>query len=256
MRAAGGPRSPLAFRDVPVQQVVTPAASAQKLEGAAGPNSPQRALLCFGDSNTWGHDPETQCRFPRTIRWPGRLQTALGDSWHVIEEGLNGRTTTLDSALLPGRNGLDYLGPCLESHAPLDAVVIFLGTSDLADRYAMTATDIARAAARLATTVARSGAGVDGAAPLPILACPPPLGETTWDEGWSGAPAKAALLPERFSAVADRLGLELLDLGTVTRYSPVDGIHLDAGGHAAVAHLLEHALRRLFPDRSEEPASK
>lgn len=232
---------------------MTAPAAAHGRGGVSAQEMRQRALLCFGDSNTWGHDPRTQCRFPRSIRWPGRLQTALGDRWHVIEEGLNGRTTTLDSALLPGRNGLDYLGPCLESHAPLDAVVIFLGTSDLADRYAMTATDIARAAARLAITVARSDAGVDGTAPLPILACPPALGETTWDEGWAGAPAKAAVLAERFAAVAERLGLELVDLGTVARYSSVDGIHLDADGHAAVAQLVEQTVRRLFPDSREQP---
>src|SRR5262249_33658335 len=113
-----------------------------------------RVLLCYGDSNTWGFDPATQQRFPRNVRWPGRLQAALGDSWQVIEEGLNGRTTVLDSVLLPGRNGLAYLGPCLETHAPIDVVLIYLGTSDLADRYAMTATDIARGAGRLATTVA------------------------------------------------------------------------------------------------------
>lgn len=165
----------------------------------------------------------------------------------MIEEGLNGRTTTLESALLPGRNGLGYLGPCLDSHAPLDAVLIFLGTSDLADRYAMTPTDIARAAARLATTVADSNAGLNGAAPLPILVCPPRLGETTWNEDWSAAPAKAAVLAERFADIAERFRLELADLGTVTSYSSLDGIHLDADGHAAVATFVEQALRRLFP---------
>lgn len=216
-------------------------------DDAAEPGVRERTLLCFGDSNTWGLDPRTQRRFPRSIRWPGRLQAALGDSWHVIEEGLNGRTTTLESPLMPGRNGLDYLGPCLDSHAPLDAVVIFLGTSDLADRYAMTATDIARAAARLAIIVAQSGTGVEGEPPIPILACPPLLGETTWNEDWAGAPAKAKVLRERFAGVAERFGLELVDLGTVARYSRLDGIHLDADGHAAVAGLVEQTLRRLFP---------
>jgi lysophospholipase L1-like esterase len=164
----------------------------------------------------------------------------------VIEEGLNGRTTALDSVLLPGRNGLEYLGPCLDSHAPLDVVIIYLGTSDLADRYAMTAADIARAAGRLATMVAQSAAGVEGGAPRPILVCPPPLGDTTWNEDWAGAPGKADLLPDRFEAVAARLEMDLIDLGRVTRYSPVDGIHLDADGHVAVGELIERTLRELF----------
>ncbi|MHB8620625.1 MAG: SGNH/GDSL hydrolase family protein [Chloroflexota bacterium] len=206
-----------------------------------------RTVLCYGDSNTWGFDPATQRRFPRDTRWPGRLQAMLGEEWHVVEEGMGGRTTTLDDPLAPGRNGLDYLGPCLSSHAPLDAVVIFLGTNDLADRYGLTATDIARAAARLAGVVSKSDAGVDGSPPLAILACPPPVGDTNWGEGWAGAPAKSALLSQRFSAVATDLGLELIDLGEVTRYSPLDGLHLDPDGHAAVADLVAGTLRRLFP---------
>jgi lysophospholipase L1-like esterase len=205
-----------------------------------------RTLLCYGDSNTWGFDPVTQQRLPRELRWPGRLQVALGADWHVVEEGLKGRTTTLESPLAPGKNGLSYLVPCLDSHAPLDAVVIYLGTNDLANRYGMTATDIARAAGRLASLVAHSEAGVDGAAPRPILACPPPLGETLWAEDWSDAPAKSALLAERFATVANELGVDLIDLGQATRYSALDGIHLDADGHAAVAQLIALTLRRLI----------
>jgi lysophospholipase L1-like esterase len=208
---------------------------------------PERAVLCFGDSNTWGYDPASGRRFGRDIRWPGRLQTALGDEWHVVEEGLNGRTTTSDSPVAAGKNGLDYLVPCLDSHAPLDAVLIFLGTNDLAERYSLTATDIARAAARLAATVRTSEAGVDGTAPLPILMCPPPVGDATWSEDWAGAPHKSAVLAQRFAAQAEEFGLELIDLGDATRYSAIDGIHLDADGHAAVAKLVEAKLRSLFP---------
>ncbi len=206
-----------------------------------------RAVLCFGDSNTWGYDPVSAARFPRDVRWPGRLQAQLGDQWHVVEEGLNGRTTTRDSPVAPAKNGLDYLVPCLDSHAPLDAVVIFLGTNDLAERYSMTATDIARAAAWLASIVTHSQAGVDGRAPLPILACPPPVGSTAWSEDWAGAPAKSAVLADRFAAVAEEFDLELVDLGEATRYSDLDGIHLEAEGHAAVAELVAAKLRMLFP---------
>jgi lysophospholipase L1-like esterase len=205
-----------------------------------------RTILCFGDSNTWGYNPETGERFPRDVRWPGRLQAALGDDWHVVEEGLSGRTATLDSPVASGKNGLTYLEPCLDSHAPLDAVLIALGTNDLAERYSLTATDVARGAARLAEVVARSEAGVGGKPPLPVLVCPPRVGDTTWPEDWAGASAKSALLPERFRTVAEEGGYELIDLSEATRFSDLDGIHLDAAGHAAVAVLIERALRRLF----------
>jgi lysophospholipase L1-like esterase len=206
-----------------------------------------RTVLCFGDSNTWGYDPVTGGRFSREERWPGRLQAALGDGWYVIEEGLNGRTATLDSPVAPGRNGLAYLVPCLDSHAPLDAVVIFLGTNDMSDRYSLSATDVATAAGRLVGVVRASAAGVDGVPPLPLLVCPPPVGDAEWLEGWQGVPAKSAVLAERFRVEAEERGCELLDLGAVTRYSDLDGIHLEADAHAAVARAVEERLRALLP---------
>ena len=205
-----------------------------------------RSVLCFGDSNTWGYEPGTANRFPRDVRWPGRLQSLLGDDWHVVEEGLRGRTSTLDSPVAFGKNGLSYLPACLDTHQPLDAVLIALGTNDLAERYHLTPTDIARAAALLAFVVAKSEAGPAGAPPLPILVCPPPVGETNWEEDWAGAPAKSALLPERFRAVAAESGYDLIDLGDATTFSNVDGIHLDAAGHAAVAELVAQKLRSIL----------
>ena len=47
-----------------------------------------RSILCFGDSNTYGVNPEDNSRFPLAIRWTGRLQNLLGhDGYQVIEEG-------------------------------------------------------------------------------------------------------------------------------------------------------------------------
>jgi lysophospholipase L1-like esterase len=65
------------------------------------------------------------------VRWPARLQAALAGEWEVISEGLGGRTATVDRPDAEGRNGLPYLLPCLHSHAPVDALVIFLGTNDV-----------------------------------------------------------------------------------------------------------------------------
>ena len=58
-------------------------------------------VLCFGDSNTYGYDPAgmrdgTAVRYAHDVRWCGVAQRDLGEDWHVIEEGLNGRTTVRD----------------------------------------------------------------------------------------------------------------------------------------------------------------
>jgi lysophospholipase L1-like esterase len=123
-----------------------------------------KTLVCFGDSNTWGYVPGSNgARFPREQRWPVILQRLLGDDWEVISEGLGGRTATIDRPDSEGRNGLPYLLPCLLSHAPVDVVVVFLGTNDvnyLADDR------IARCLARLVDVVRRCDAE-------PLVVCPP-----------------------------------------------------------------------------------
>ena len=80
-------------------------------------------ILCFGDSNTFGSNPEGG-RYPREIRWPGRLQILLGSDDYVIEEGMGGRTTVWDDPLEPNRNGLSALPIALLSHKPLDLVIL------------------------------------------------------------------------------------------------------------------------------------
>ena len=205
-----------------------------------------RTILCFGDSNTWGADPASPTRFPREIRWPGRLARALGDEWEVIPEGLNGRTATLDSPVAEGRNGLTYLFPCLHSHAPLDIVVIYLGTNDAGDRYSLPVQDVASAVGRLVRVVRTSEAGPDGGAPAVLVVCPPPFGRLDPDGTFAQAGEKSRQLGRFFAEMCELLDCELLDLDGIAAYSDLDGIHLDAEGHAAVARAVEQRVRAAF----------
>ena len=92
-------------------------------------------ILCYGDSISWGTVPGTRQRYPFEIRWPGVLQLNLGPHVRVIEECLSGRTTALEDPYRPGRNGLASFLPILQSHSPLDLVIILLGTNDLKSFY-------------------------------------------------------------------------------------------------------------------------
>ncbi|MBA2654859.1 MAG: hypothetical protein H0U71_07325 [Gammaproteobacteria bacterium] len=84
-----------------------------------------KIILCYGDSNLRGFIPGTfdestglSERFEKDKRWAGLLQIILGEKYNIIEEGINGRTTTLDEKIpgRPYRNGLTQLPVCLESH--------------------------------------------------------------------------------------------------------------------------------------------
>lgn len=207
-----------------------------------------KTILCYGDSNTWGFVPGSEGeRFSWEVRWPGVLQAELGSEYRVIEEGLSGRTTVLDNPLEPYRNGREYLLPCLQSHQPLDLVVIFLGTNDLGDRYSLPPLDIARGAAQLALLALRSETGPGYGAPAALLCSLPRIGDTsTIVDTFSGAAAKAADLLRCFRIAAEEVNVPLLDLAEVTSYDDADGVHLNADGHRAVALAVAQAAREIL----------
>lgn len=90
-----------------------------------------REILCFGDSNTYGLIPGTENRFDRNTRWTGILDKHLyAKGYRIIEEGLCGRTTRFDDRTREGRNGTKMLPVLLETHKPIDRVILMLGTND------------------------------------------------------------------------------------------------------------------------------
>ncbi len=204
----------------------------------------EQTVLCFGDSNTWGVTPGGGDRLPRDVRWPGVLQALLGAGYRVIEEGLNGRTATLEHPFVEGRSGKPYLLPCCRSHAPLDLVIVYLGTNDLADRYNLSGADVAGACASLVSVVRAAHCGREGADPRVLLVCPPSIRATGPDAAeYEGMAARSREIGRRFEEEARAAGAELLDLEGMVSYSRDDPIHLEADGHRRVAEIVAPLVR-------------
>ena len=208
-----------------------------------------KQILCYGDSNTWGADPaDDSQRFEWPVRWPGVLQRELGDEYHVVEDGLGGRTTVYDGKLLPNRSGIELFAPALECHAPLDVVVLMLATNDISYPH-ISAAQAADGAAELAHLVQRCELGPGGAAPKVLLVCPPPVGpfEDNWrPELWTGADVKSRALPREFARVAAALDVPWLDAGVVITTSALDGWHLEASQHELLGVAVAARVRELL----------
>ncbi|MEI8378422.1 MAG: SGNH/GDSL hydrolase family protein, partial [bacterium] len=201
-----------------------------------------KTILCYGDSNTWGYDPRTTDRYPRQIRWTGvfaaALEAAQPGGFEVVAEGLNGRTTVWDDPF-GEKNGSKYLLPCLETHKPLDLVIIMLGTNDLKSRFGVSSWDVAKGVAWLAGLVRASGAGPVGAAPMVLAVSPPPFGRMgAFTRDFVGGPEKSRTLGRDLCVLAEENGIPFFDAGSVIRSSDVDGIHLDPGDHAILGRAL------------------
>jgi lysophospholipase L1-like esterase len=216
-----------------------------------------RTILCYGDSNTYGAVPSLARgggrRFAPDRRWPGILRRQLGTYWEVIEEGHPSRTTVWDDPIEGGhKNGLKALPISLETHMPLDLVIVMLGTNDLKHRFAATASDIADSIEVLVKAIQRSEAGPAGASPCVIVVAPPPMQEVGWlAEMFLGGTAKSLQLGAKIADAARRCQTTFLDAGTVVESSTVDGIHFDREAHRKLGMALAKAVSALFPNEPE-----
>lgn len=206
-----------------------------------------RTILCFGDSNTWGFIPGTPMhRYPPDTRWPGVLAAALGDKAHVIEEALCGRTTSFDDPCWDDRNGRKQLPFLLESHMPIDLVIIMLGTNDLKHYLDLSPTDIAIGAEALIKLVLASTSGPEERAPEILLIAPPAISETMNPFGhkFDGAISKSHEFGRTFGEIAKEHNVGFFDASTVVTVPDTDGVHMDRDGHKALGDALANILRR------------
>ena len=208
-----------------------------------------RVLLCYGDSNTHGTVPmetlEDMNRFDPAERWPGVLAAALGAGWQVVEAGLPGRTTVHpDPVSGAHKNGLAVLPAVLESHRPIDLVVLMLGTNDLKWRFQVPPVEIGESVSALVRTIHHSAAGPGGAAPAVLLVAPPAVFETgCLAEIFAGAAAKSQALPAVYAGIARRHGIGFLDAATVIASSPRDGVHFEVADHLKLGRAIAAAVR-------------
>lgn len=203
-----------------------------------------KRILCYGDSNTWGFDASTYVpgstdyeRFAEDVRWTGVLQNLLGSEYKVVEEGFCGRTTVWDDPIECHKNGKTYLYPCVDSHRPLDLVIIMLGTNDMKKRFSLGPFDIAAGVGELVKVVQTAGCGRNGKTPEILVVSPLLVGETIYDSPFGDmfedkiGIEKSKKLASYYIKVAEQLGCHFLNAAEIAEPCSIDAIHFDAEGH-------------------------
>ena len=208
-----------------------------------------KRILCFGDSITWGFSPALDGRLD--TRWPTVLQECLGPDYAILEEGQCGRNIATDAPAEGEKNGFKYILPCLESHTPLDLVIVMLGTNDCKQKYAYSAMDIAWEMRRFLEKVLthRHFQCADGYQVL-LMAPPPITGaiQTSWLGdvfGYDEGRRKSQQLAGHFRGLAARYGCLFLDAGEFAAASDLDGIHLDAENQRKLGEAVARFVKEL-----------
>ncbi len=204
-----------------------------------------KRILCFGDSNTYGYIPNGIGRYGENIRWTGRLQKKLSSEAIVIEEGLCGRTTVFDDALRKGRRGIEILPILLESHNPLDVVIVMLGTNDCKKVYGASANVIGRGIEQIVQQIKTA---------LPqtkiLLVSPIWLGENVWkteyDPEFSIESVEISKgLRSVYKEIAKKYNCSFLAASEVAYPSEADQEHLDENGHKELANAIYEVVKHI-----------
>ena len=209
-------------------------------------------ILCFGDSNTWGHPPadltapQTQ-RMPFEVRWPGVLQGLLGSEWRIIEDGLPARTNVMEDSHFPYRCGLSALEIALDAQAPLDLVIIHTGVNELKEVFGVSAVMIALGAGKLLEAAQQPRYGYPP--PKTLLIAPPPLKENVADLalGFCFGPQayeKSLGLGRAYKDVAERCGSSFIDCAELGfELNELDGLHYSREDHAKLGRAVADKIR-------------
>ena len=218
-----------------------------------------KRILCFGDSNTYGANPdwspahpEVPNRLPADVRWPGLLKTMLGtEAYEIIEEGLCGRTTIYRDHAWPWCEGRAYLTPCLLSHYPLDLIVVMLGTNDLKAVYAPCADSLGLAMDEFLKIMLNPFLYPDGKVPKILLVCPVRIGDNLENSFMYGTYTEQGRkvshqLPAVYGGLAKRYGCAFLDAGEFAEPSWTDSIHMTPENHKKLADAMEKKIREIL----------
>ena len=208
-----------------------------------------KRILCYGDSNTWGHDPENGARrVSDEYRWGQVLQQKLGTEYCVIEEGLCGRRTAGDGVLnLPenrGWDGYEYFLPCIRSHVPLELVIIMIGTNDMQIPFDLQPEYTGEMLGKYIEAIEEVARLRDIAVPSVLLISPiaidPAITENeTFNEifGAQSLP-KSAKLAGIIEAVAKKYNVHYLRAEDYAKASKADGLHMNAENHKLVGEAV------------------
>ena len=197
-------------------------------------------ILCYGDSNTYGYNPVNGLRYPKGVRWTGVLQKMLGEEYEVIEEGCNGRTTVFEDAKEPWKAGLGYLRPCLNTHKPIDFVIMMLGSNDLKRMFHASAQEIADGAEELVKVIKEFTKEKQGYIPKVVLVSPPEIGKDIANSEFARSFDEDAIIRSRelsvlYERIAKKYGCIFFDAAKVVESSRVDSLHLMPEAHKKLA---------------------
>ena len=175
-------------------------------------------VICFGDSNTYGYDPQGYFggRYDADSRWVDILAAQTG--WAISNMGQNGREIPSSAPTFP---------------ADTDLLIVMLGINDLLQ---------GRSPEQAAERLERFLSGITLDRKKILLITPPPVALGAWVPNQQLIDDSHAFA-QLCHALAEQTGIRFADAGTWNIPLAYDGVHFTEQGHKAFAAGLLEVLK-------------
>ena len=212
-----------------------------------------KTILVFGDSNTFGTPPMLSragicARYGKNIRWPMIMQNYLKPEWEIIEEGLPGRTTSLpDPEMGDHMNGQTGLKIALNSHGPIDLLVIMLGTNDSKIQFGIEANQIASGLASLLNIANTPDMQLKHNNFETLIITPPQVKErNALEKIFFKANKQTASLNHFYGQLSEKYEISNINAGDFIETSETDGVHFEPEAHQTLGKLVAEYILNNF----------
>lgn len=204
-----------------------------------------KKILCYGDSNTYGFNPEDIGRYNKDERWSGILSELLPD-FEVIEEGMNNRMGFFESPEGLEQSGSKYLPILLESNKDIDIFILALGTNDAQFFYNLDEQIAQKGLEYLINTIYQANKNTK------IIIIPPvKIEENILNGFFKSQFDKESINKIRrifpiYKDTANKMNCLYFDFNEYTKPSEYDGLHYSKESHKIIAQNLAEFIRQSF----------
>lgn len=195
-----------------------------------------KKILCFGDSNTFGYNPNNGSRYNENSRWTGILKNLCKNNYEIIEAGCNNRT-----AFSNNPNGIQFTGyKVLPEYLKeiYDTIIFAIGINDLQKFYNPTLEEFETGIENLIKKIRES---------LPncniIILSPSHITENILNSNFrfmfnQTSIEKSKQITSIYKKIANEYNCKFLDLNKIVIPSEIDGLHYEVEEHKKIAQSI------------------
>lgn len=151
------------------------------------------------------------------------------------------RTLVAEDPAKPHRTGITHLPAVIESHNPVDVIIIMLGTNDVKSTYNLSAEEIGKHLEQTIQLIQSDNKLYIKSSPKIVVVCPSPVcmpSDGNLDPRMVRGLEVSKELPAVYRRVAEQYGCAFIDAGEHIQASEVDGCHFSEEGHERLADII------------------